>query len=705
MKKILSAILALFMLSGGAVSAFAEERAKSLVLKESSHLVLDRESGYIDMIDGTMIVRDLKAEFEGSVSVVGKGATAYVATDDIVGVGSDTIKALIWGDCDRNGRVNLRDVSDILKLIAKWDTGINTIAADVDRSGDVNLSDVSKYMKYLAKWDDISLGNVRWVFENKKLTAPSENARMNLFFSSSLLKIGRSKTGNTGEHAYKMKLARNETESCQFYITTTANMSGLTVELSDFEHEYGEGTLNGEIFIHHYYKMEVHAPVLKENGPTVALDDYFPEHLLPLADSFEVKAFTNQSFTINVKTGKDTPAGLYKATLTVRDSAGKAVKCANVYTEVWDFTLPDTPYCKSSFGLSGYSIYATLGRLDRKWYEGDDHYTHSLYYEFLVENNISAYQLPYDIRDTRADALMSDPRVTSFEICGENLRSPELDNRNDVIAKFRKVQSNPVWAEKGHFYYVDEPWEAGAASIKYQHEYLTSLLGTDDFDIILPFQNSMADKTNNIDMLDFIYPYVDIFVPGTHGFMPNYEGNHYYEGLWTPRQAYAKYGESLPRLQAIKNDPEKELWWYTCVTPQFPFPNLFTTYQGVMTRVIWWQQFMYDVDGFLYWATQADWDALAQNPTQYPGNGDGNLLYVGEMHGRTGPVASWRLTVVRDAFDDFDYLRMAEELVGRETVMRYVHHITTGVTTVVEDYKLMEQLRDEIAQIIVENQK
>jgi len=707
MKKILSEILSALILVGGAVSSYSADASSGLVLAGSSHLVLDRENGYIDMIDGTVTVNELKAEFASEISVAGKGGSAYVATDDIVGVGSDSLKALIWGDCDRNGRVNLKDASDILKYIAGWDTGINTCAADVDRSGGVNLSDISKLMKKLAGWDDISLGNVRMVCENTRLKAENEDPRLDLYFGSSMVKVGRSDTANTGKYAYKIKTARNETESCQFYVTSTSAMEGLTVHLSDFVHEYGEGTLKGEMFIHYYYKMGVHAPVLIESGTTVVKEDYFPEHLLPLADSFEVAANTNQSFTINVKAGKDAPAGLYKATLTVRDSSGRAVKCANVYTEVWDFTLPDTPYSKSSFGMSGYSIYAILGGyIDRKWYNGDDHAMHARYYEFLLEHNLSSYQLPYSITDPRADALMSDPRVTSFEICGENIRNAVNDDPDTVRANFAKVQSNPVWAEKGHFYYIDEPYETGSAGVKAQHEYLTSLLGTDDFDVILPFQNSMADKTNNIDMLDFIYPYVDIFVPGTHGFMPNYEGNHYYEGMWTPRQAYAKYGESLPRLQAIKDDPEKELWWYTCVAPQFPFPNLFTTYQGVMTRVIWWQQFMYDVDGFLYWATQADWDALAQNPVDYPAScGDGSLLYVGEMHGRTGPVASWRLNLVRDGYDDFDYLRMAEELVGRETVMRYVHHLTTGVTSVVEDYELMEQLRDELAQIIVENRK
>ena len=110
---------------------------------------------------------------------------------------------------------------------------------------------------------------------------------------------------------------------------------------------------------------------------------------------------------------------------------------------------------------------------------------------------------------------------------------------------------------------------------------------------------------------------------------------------------------------------------------------------------------MFDVDGFLYWATQADWDALAQNPVSYPSNGDGTLIHVGELYGRTGPVASWRLPLVRDGYDDFDYLRMAEEVAGRDAVLKIVHSLTTNVLEVNEDPAVMHACRDAVAELIL----
>ncbi len=57
------------------------------------------------------------------------------------------------GDVTGEGKINLADVSLILKYIAKWDVELNTSAADVTADGKVNLADVSLLLKYIAKWD------------------------------------------------------------------------------------------------------------------------------------------------------------------------------------------------------------------------------------------------------------------------------------------------------------------------------------------------------------------------------------------------------------------------------------------------------------------------------------------------------------------------------------------------------------------------
>ncbi len=57
------------------------------------------------------------------------------------------------GDATDDGKVNIADVSLILKHIAKWDVDLNTDNADVTDDGKINLADVSLLLKHIAKWD------------------------------------------------------------------------------------------------------------------------------------------------------------------------------------------------------------------------------------------------------------------------------------------------------------------------------------------------------------------------------------------------------------------------------------------------------------------------------------------------------------------------------------------------------------------------
>lgn len=64
------------------------------------------------------------------------------------------------GDVNSDGKINLGDVSLIMKHIAKWsDLMIDLDRADVTNDNKVNLFDVSVVLQYLAKWDNVTLGH------------------------------------------------------------------------------------------------------------------------------------------------------------------------------------------------------------------------------------------------------------------------------------------------------------------------------------------------------------------------------------------------------------------------------------------------------------------------------------------------------------------------------------------------------------------
>ncbi|MBE6708896.1 MAG: hypothetical protein E7578_06615 [Ruminococcaceae bacterium] len=57
------------------------------------------------------------------------------------------------GDVNGDTKVNLTDVSLILKYIAKWNVSIDPFAADVNGDVKINLADAARILQYIAKWD------------------------------------------------------------------------------------------------------------------------------------------------------------------------------------------------------------------------------------------------------------------------------------------------------------------------------------------------------------------------------------------------------------------------------------------------------------------------------------------------------------------------------------------------------------------------
>ena len=708
MKKLISAVLVTAMLAGSTASVFAENTAADgLVLSEGSYLTLDRTTGYVDNIDGTLTVADLKANFEGGITVASPDGTAkaddaYISTDDTVTAGTDSLKVLIYGDANRDGKVNLSDVSASLQSIAKWNISANTDAVDVDKSGELNLVDVTKLLKALAGWEDISLGNVRMVFENKANIIEGEDATLDLFFTDMMEKLGRTQTENNGNKSFKMKLAKNESEGCQALMVADSYREGMTAELTDFVFEYGGATLESKLEWIIYYDHNMAYPIITDEykgrpsawsnreGCVVWHDDEYPEVVMPMADSFELQANRLQHLVITVTSASDSPAGMYKADLILRDSDGKVVKSAPVYAYVWDFTLPDTPYSASLFCT--------------QWEGGKDNkYTYRDYYDFMLDNNLSSYVLPAEIDTELGQRYMSDPRVTAFVIAGTAEKYGAIMGESDEDTKkyFEIVQSDPEWAKKGLFYYTDEPWGEGLMEVKTTYEHLVDVLGTTEgIRNITPLagNNTYPSKDHQdrgIDPVEFIKDYINVWCTSSAAFMDTTDG-----GYFTTRRSLRDFGEFRERAEKFRERGD-EIWWYVCCGPEIPYTNLFTWYQGVVIRDLMWQQYMNNVEGLLYYGTGVHWGTITKYKFNIY-NGDGVLMFPGEYFGYEGPQASWRLYQLRDGYDDFDYLKIAEEKAGREEVMKVVSQVTTGMLLYTEEFSDLSAARDSLAEIIMD---
>jgi hypothetical protein len=109
------------------------------------------------------------------------------------------------------------------------------------------------------------------------------------------------------------------------------------------------------------------------------------------------------------------------------------------------------------------------------------------------------------------------------------------------------------------------------------------------------------------------------------------------------------------------------------------------------------------VDGLLYWHSNYweyvddPWEDMATVKwlSDYV-FGDGSLLYNGE----NGPCGSLRLEAVRDGIEDFEYLKMAEETIGKEATLKLINKVSKSLLNYTRDNDEFANVRKELGFLI-----
>jgi hypothetical protein len=144
---------------------------------------------------------------------------------------------------------------------------------------------------------------------------------------------------------------------------------------------------------------------------------------------------------------------------------------------------------------------------------------------------------------------------------------------------------------------------------------------------------------------------------------------------------------------------------------------MFIDTEGANQRLMFWQMYQRDINGFLYWCVnyygykegphppegttvhmQDPWKTVN---TKIPNDlgkviyGCGFLFYPGSDVGVSGAVPSIRAKIVRDGCDDIELLYLAEKYLGASWLKDKTREGTPDLTTFVKGDKF-EELRIEI---------
>ena len=146
------------------------------------------------------------------------------------------------------------------------------------------------------------------------------------------------------------------------------------------------------------------------------------------------------------------------------------------------------------------------------------------------------------------------------------------------------------------------------------------------------------------------------------------------------------------------------MWAYVCNDPNNPYAQLFLDTDGVVQRLMFWQCYQRDIEGFLYWSAcwyqykdgNDPWDEdggrmVLEDPWEsgksitdgdgIPVYGEGWLLYPGSQVGFGGACSSIRAKIVRDGVDDIEMFYLAEKYLDNNWIMEKTREGTPTLTT------------------------
>lgn len=508
-----------------------------------------------------------------------------------------------------------------------------------------------------------------------KVTAPYEDESLLLWFDHMTEKVPQHIVNPKNRYTYVINMAGNSIENCQVFLSPTVANANVNVSISDFKNSNGN-TLKTQLLRENYLNI---------NGV------YYPDALPKIDGAVSIKAGNSQGFVIKVWADTNEEAGLYSATLTVTDAAsGKVVKTANVYVNVLGFSLSEESSLKSAVGLSQWSIGVTYQNKGLLNYSGEELY--KIYYDFLLENRLCAYQLPYSIYDNRCISYLDNPRVNSFVI--NKSGGDHAGNAYSVL------KNNQNWMDKGFFYYVDEPSESG--KLNELQNCGNQLAGAfPGYNQISPFFTNI--DINGVDQIEFMSPYINIWCTKMFAFTPR--DKYMMSGVqyMTSRLQDERYGTFAERIEEFRKNGE-EMWLYICWEPEQPYTNWLIMGDGTETIVSIWQCKMTDADGILYWDTSY-WNSSDPLNNMPPligatAHGDGVLLYSGAEVGSYEPISSMRLESIRQGMQDHMMLSMLDEA----TCDKFVAMVTEDVITYTNNDDYLNYVRQLLA-FEVENQK
>ncbi len=470
-------------------------------------------------------------------------------------------------------------------------------------------------------------------------------------------------------------MAKNEIEGFQYLLTSDKDADGLRCEVTALTDGQGH-ELSGTVNVV-YYTFLIKTDATHSRG-------FYPVAMLPIDDgfvggTFDVAKDTCRTIYVQYKTDINTVPGTYTGTLTVSKD-GEKILSGDVSVRVRDIYYDEKTECLTMIGL-GFDkedMNEMIGRgpegappLGNQQVSGAfDQETLMEYADFMLENRLCpGLPLKGGLLNSNFELVkkyMDNPRFTTTGVY------PREGSKNKDLTYMYNLVIENGWYDKCYFGAFDEPheeWHLRTIMTVWQQyqPYFPSSNWLDAFYMDLPMNGrNIVERMS--DYSTCYCPKVDFFTGAIK--------------------------ESMLKLKAERGDT---LFWYNCGQASYETINMLPCTPGTDKRLLFWQQYQQNIDGYLYWRatfwnnSKNIWaeDYMSEMIAKYPfpkdsdaPYDDGVLIY---WHPVTGaPVTTLGFEATRDGVEDFQLMRMCEAKFGREKVLEYVEQLTTDINVFVK---------------------
>lgn len=466
---------------------------------------------------------------------------------------------------------------------------------------------------------------------------------------------------------------RGDVESVQLMITPEETVGSFDFQMGDLKNTAGDVLKAEQFEIYAQWYTEI-----TQSYNTSAYYGFYPDALIPIENYQDkgydtIKANQNQGIWLLVNIPASQKAGTYTGFGELElDGVKHSVP---VSVTVYDAVMPEENHVQTLFAV---------------WFDlvddGEGYYSQELgeaYYDFLVSKRLMPTKAPdpiWSVRDLDtyvewAVEKAADPRISTYSLpySSESVEGTTLVSRTRVMevlsalaeknVELRQAGDETIDLFRKAAYYLgaicDEPSGARMQIAR-------------DCDLIITQCKAEIANTYFKDVYPDLYESV-MELPHiiTSAYNAEMVGSDTVGGVQTWCGQFQSWHSEEQRQTYYdrRDNSEREygegLWWYGCESPRVPFPNFHMDDDGIVTRLVPWMMFDYDVEGMIYWCVNYfQTEDIYTYPSVYLNTvGDGQLLYPGTKFDIFGPLSSRRLESIREGLEDYEYLLMIEEAI------------------------------------------